>query len=68
MFLAVIRVEEGVFVNTAIERASADKDIAALKAFQKRKEHRFGAAGPYGISERKSSRGDCRSRTLAVEP
>ena len=42
--LAVLRIEEGVFVNTAIERASADKDIAALKAFQKRKEHRLVSA------------------------
>ncbi|CAE7676269.1 cac [Symbiodinium sp. CCMP2592] len=34
----LLNVVTGVFVNTAIERASADKDIAALKAFQKRKE------------------------------
>ncbi|OLP82788.1 hypothetical protein AK812_SmicGene36536 [Symbiodinium microadriaticum] len=34
----LLNVVTGVFVNTAIERASADKDIAALKAFQKRKD------------------------------
>ena len=34
------------FVNTAIERASADKDIAALKAFQKRKDRRGGCRLP----------------------
>mmetsp|Transcript_43508 Transcript_43508/g.97591 ORF Transcript_43508/g.97591 Transcript_43508/m.97591 type:complete len:610 (-) Transcript_43508:29-1858(-) len=34
----ILNVVTGVFVNTAIERASADKEIASLKAFQQRTE------------------------------
>eukprot|EP00439_Symbiodinium_sp_Y106_P012827 s3066_g1.t2 len=34
----ILNVVTGVFVNTAIERASADKEIASLKALQKRNE------------------------------
>ncbi|CAE7460338.1 Scn11a [Symbiodinium natans] len=34
----ILNVVTGVFVNTAIERASADKDIASLKALQRRTE------------------------------
>ncbi|CAE7445411.1 cac [Symbiodinium pilosum] len=34
----ILNVVTGVFVNTAIERASADKEIASLKTLQKRNE------------------------------
>lgn len=38
-FFTILNVVTGVFVNTAIESASADKDIATLKQMQKRLEN-----------------------------
>ncbi|CAE7676252.1 Scn11a [Symbiodinium sp. CCMP2592] len=37
-FFTILNVVTGVFVNTAIERASYDRDIASLKALQRRTE------------------------------